>query len=55
MEALQVIFVALVCLALFALIVYNGTKIFYAIKTKGESLKPKDESATKYDKGGKEE
>lgn len=53
MDTLQVIFVALICLALLAVIVWQGTKTYYAIKTKGETLHEKDKQIK--DKGGKEE
>ena len=41
MGALQVIFVALICLAIFAWTAFNICKIVYAVKTKGDSLRPK--------------
>lgn len=55
MNALQVIFVALICLALLVVIVWQGTKIYYAIKTKGETLRERPKDKQINDKGGKEE
>ena len=54
MNVFQMIFAALIIVALATIIVWNSAKIFYTIKTKGENLRQKEDKQIN-DKGGKEE
>lgn len=55
MTALQVIFAVGIVALLAVIVAFQIVKMVYAIKSKGETLRPKGDSESNKEKGGREE